>query len=478
MRFTHFMRDMIWLILGVLVTAICIFSVSNNFMTKGFDASFQKEITTIRTIVDDMIDKKKSMFLLEASQFSISRDLDKLFLKHDFSSLQHITKNAMLQCNANIAVIVDINGNVLCRGHSNQYGDTIYESAIIKNALSGKSLVDIVHLKNYGLSVLAVSPIFIDKKLVGAIAFGEAFQKHAFVDEVNRLTGFDMTIFEKKKRLSTTIVRDGKRAVDTDIENSDIVATVLERGRSYTADANILGHAYKTVYWPIRDSIGVIHGMWFLGMEVDDVQRTITSVALSCLVATLIIAAVLSLLGGAYIHSLFKPLHNSAYVDKLTGASNRAGFENEIERIFANGCRPGCLFLIDLDNFKTLNDTLGHPVGDECLKRTGSVLRETFRKTDLVARLGGDEFVVYSPNLDSKDVIEDKLRGLLHGLTQEYSAGSGTRVTVTASIGVAMSHDDSADYKRMYTTADAALYTSKKNGRNCFNIMHASKDDL
>lgn len=478
MRFTHFMRDMVWLIFGVLVTSICIFSASNYFMTKGFEASFQKEIKTIRTIVDDMFDKKKLAFLSEACQFSNSSDLHLLFLKNDFDQLKQMTKDTMMHCNANIAVVVDIDGNVLCRGHSNQYGDTISESEIIKNALSGKSLVDIVHLNTYGLSVLAASPIFIEKKLVGAIAFGEAFQTHSFVDEVNRLTGFDMTIFDKKTRLSTTIVRDGKRAVGTDIENSDIAAMVLERGRSYNADATILGHAYKTVYWPIRDSIGVIHGMWFLGMEVDDVQRTITAVALSCLAATLIIATVLSLLGGAYIHSLLRPLHNSAYVDKLTGASNRAGFEKEIERIFANGSRPGCLFLIDLDNFKTLNDTLGHPVGDECLKRTGSVLRDIFRKTDVVARLGGDEFVVYSPTMDSEDVIEDKLGGLLRGLTQEYSAGSGTRVTVTASIGVAISHDDSADYKRMYTTADAALYTSKKNGRNCFTIMHASKDTL
>ena len=191
--------------------------------------------------------------------------------------------------------------------------------------------------------------------------------------------------------------------------------------------------------------------------------------------ATLVIAAALSVLGVMFFRSIMNPLRKKAYLDKLTGITNRAGFEREIERIFETGGRPSGLFLIDLDNFKTLNDTLGHPVGDECLKRTGRVLKEIFRETDIVARLGGDEFVVFAPTLDSAEVIEEKLGRLLQRLSKEFSMGTGKAVTVTASIGVATSHDGNADYKDMYKLADSALYQSKEAGRNRYTIMCCTK---
>ncbi len=80
--------------------------------------------------------------------------------------------------------------------------------------------------------------------------------------------------------------------------------------------------------------------------------------------------------------------------------------------------------------------------------------------------------------MESSEIVENKLNDLLQALTKTYSTDSGEHVTVTASIGVAISHDASADYDRMYTIADAALYTSKKKGRNCFTIMYATKNSL
>ncbi|MBO4300592.1 MAG: diguanylate cyclase [Desulfovibrio sp.] len=471
MRITRFMRSMCWLVLGVLVAALGIFLTSQHFMADGFEQSFRKEIDTFRNVVDDIFANTKTRLSQEANLLSDSRKLEKAFLSNDRNVMSQFAKKAMERCKATFATIIDVKGTVLARGHIDKHGDTIPMTSVIRDALDGKDVVDIVNPGKGNLGVCAASPIVIEGNIVGAILFGELFAHHAFVDEVKRVTGLEMTVFEKDERISTTIIRDGKRAVGTKLNNPEVADKVLATGGIFNADAAILGKAYKTVYWPIKDTEGNIHGMWFLGTEVEGVQRTITAIALSCLLATMLIASALSVLGVLFFRSHINPLRKKAYVDKLTGITNRAGYEKQLDVILESGPKPGGLFLIDLDNFKTLNDTLGHPVGDECLKRTGKVLQEIFRDTDIVARLGGDEFVVYAPTLDAADVIEGKMEDLLQRLRKEFVSTDGKSVTVTASIGVATCHEGNIDYKKMYDTADVALYKSKEAGRNRFTIL-------
>ena len=216
------MRDMGWLILGVLTAAMGIFMASHHFMSNGFEKSFRKEIATMRSVVDDMLDNTKNRLFQEVCLLSDSRELEKAFAAKDSATLMLFARNAMERCKASFATIVDAEGNVLARGHSDKSGDNIAESTIMKSALSGKGVVDIVKLRNNGLSVGAASPIFINGKLVGAILFGEALRLHAFVDEVKRVTGLEMTVFENDIRLSTTIIRDGKRAVGTSLNNPEV----------------------------------------------------------------------------------------------------------------------------------------------------------------------------------------------------------------------------------------------------------------
>ena len=471
MRITRFMRDMGGRVITVVVAAMGIFMASHHFMAEGFEQSFRKQILSMRSVVDDILENTKLRLFQEAYLLSDTRELENAFYALDPAKLTRFAMNAMERCRANFATIVDAKGNVMARGHSNKRGDNIAESPLIKRALAGKSVIDIVKLTNNGLSVAAAAPIMMNGSIVGAVMFGESLCKNGFVDEVKRVTGLEMTVFENDVRISTTIIRDGKRAIGTLLDNPEVADMVLQRGGTFCADTDILGRAYKTVYWPIQNAAGTIFGMWFIGTEVEGVQRTLTTIALSCLLATLVIAAALSVLGVTFFRSLVAPLQKKAYVDKLTGITNRAGFEREIERIFETGGRPAGLFLIDLDNFKQLNDTLGHPVGDECLKYTGQILREVFRETDVVARLGGDEFVVYAPTLDSAEVITTKLNHLLQRLNKEFSEPSGKTVTVSASIGASVSHDGHTDYKDMYKIADEALYHSKEGGRNQFTIL-------
>ena len=157
-----------------------------------------------------------------------------------------------------------------------------------------------------------------------------------------------------------------------------------------------------------------------------------------------------------------------ACFDSLTGLPNRNMFFGELDRAVARARRQGREFavcFIDLDRFKTINDTLGHHAGDELLKVMAGRLRGALRETDLVARLGGDEFVVL---LEGGGGPAD-----LIGVAQKMLAAIGEPLTVhdcgfdvTCSIGIGMFPDDGEDAATLLRHADAAMYLAKERGKN------------
>ncbi|AUM01219.1 EAL domain-containing protein [Pseudothauera hydrothermalis] len=165
-----------------------------------------------------------------------------------------------------------------------------------------------------------------------------------------------------------------------------------------------------------------------------------------------------------------------AFYDPLTGLPNRRLLADRLERALA-GCRRhsqrGALLLLDLDDFKTLNDTLGHEQGDALLEEVARRLQACVRDADTVARLGGDEFVVVLEALDSQaaaacEQAEAVAGKILAALTQPYQLG-GQTLTTSASIGVTL-FDGSAPRDELFKQADLAMYQAKAEGRNrlCF----------
>ena len=465
-RVLGFLRKMGWLIVAILIASLGIFFASNHFMQTGFDEHIQKDLETMRQVVDDDLANLKERRLQDAIVLTGSVELLEAFRANDPLLMAAFARSVKERFKASFSTITDAEGTVLARGYSDKRGDNIAESAVMKKALKGEAGVDVVKLRNNGLSIAAAAPIVIENKLAGVLLFGDAFKTHAFVDEIKRVTNLEMTVFDHDVRLSTSIMRDGQRAVGTHLDNPEVHSRVLDEGGVYSADAAILGKAYKTVYWPLRDSQGKNLGMWFIGTEVEGVERGITAIALSCLMATLLIAIALSFLGIMFVRSLLNPLEKKAYVDMLTGITNRAGFEKAFELSIATNSRNGAMFLIDLDNFKDINDTLGHPVGDECLKRVASLIREVFRDTDIVARLGGDEFIVFAPTMDNIAIIQEKAKEFLEVVKYTYKLGNGNAITLTASIGISLYPKNGKSYTPLYRNADKALYEVKNSGRN------------
>jgi diguanylate cyclase (GGDEF)-like protein len=158
-----------------------------------------------------------------------------------------------------------------------------------------------------------------------------------------------------------------------------------------------------------------------------------------------------------------------ARYDELTGLPNRVNFRDEIERLLTIPREEGqlsALLFIDLDQFKQVNDTLGHPCGDQLLCAVSGRLRDMLRPEDFVARFGGDEFVVFQQNIKSADDATVLARRIVDHLSERYKIDNHL-VEVGASIGIAMTQPGvSAD--TLLKNADMALYRAKADGRGTF----------
>lgn len=158
-----------------------------------------------------------------------------------------------------------------------------------------------------------------------------------------------------------------------------------------------------------------------------------------------------------------------AECDRLTGLYNRSGFERRAEMFLKKEYPGGALILLDLDNFKQINDFEGHPEGDRALQRFAQCLSGAFRDEDVIARLGGDEFIVLICNPVPEKILEEKFDSLLAGvhmtMKDEYE-----KYRVSVSIGAVPIDGSMRDYKKLYQCADTALYISKYLGKDCFYI--------
>ncbi len=162
--------------------------------------------------------------------------------------------------------------------------------------------------------------------------------------------------------------------------------------------------------------------------------------------------------------------------DALTGLANRRTFQAQLNSVCAayasGGVRKFAVFYLDLDRFKTVNDTLGHPAGDELLKAVADRLRHTLRVGDLVARLGGDEFAIIAETTENDKEVAAIAKRVTALLSQPFDL-CGKRLEISTSVGVARAPLDGTDANMLLKAADTALYAAKAAGRNTHMVFEA-----
>lgn len=169
-----------------------------------------------------------------------------------------------------------------------------------------------------------------------------------------------------------------------------------------------------------------------------------------------------------------KQLMEKADTDLLTSLNNKLATERKIkEFIESHPNEQSMIFVLDIDNFKKINDTMGHAFGDEVLRSLGQQITAMFRVTDIVGRVGGDEFIIFLKNLNDDELLKKeavKVARFFH----DFKTGEYVKYSATASIGVAVFPRDGKDFESMYKAADQALYMAKKRGKNQLAFYHDS----
>ncbi len=164
--------------------------------------------------------------------------------------------------------------------------------------------------------------------------------------------------------------------------------------------------------------------------------------------------------------------------DALTGLPNRAFFANQLAQALARSRRGGtdlAVLCLDLDQFKTVNDTLGHPIGDALLRAVAERLSRSLREEDTVARLGGDEFAIIQAPIAAAEEAGALARRLVQVIGASYEI-DGHQIVVGASIGIALSPTDSNSPDDLIKKADMALYRAKADGRGIFRSFERGMD--
>jgi diguanylate cyclase (GGDEF)-like protein len=166
-------------------------------------------------------------------------------------------------------------------------------------------------------------------------------------------------------------------------------------------------------------------------------------------------------------HRLLSALRSLSLIDDLTGLYNRRGFADLGEqylKLARRTARGVTMVFLDVDRFKTINDSLGHHVGDRALMRVADILRDTFRRSDIVARLGGDEFAVLALEAsgESAELLLDRLRERF----RDFNRASREPYQLTVSIGMARHDGDSRiRLEDLLAEADNAMYQEKRGRR-------------
>lgn len=163
-------------------------------------------------------------------------------------------------------------------------------------------------------------------------------------------------------------------------------------------------------------------------------------------------------------------LKEEAAVDKLTGLLNKAAGTIRVTKLCAE--RAGMLMILDLDNFKLVNDIYGHSMGDKVLRTFADVVRRNIRSQDVMVRIGGDEFMGFFANMDSETALESLHRRLNSELIKETVklAGESFNIPLSISIGAILVPEYGRDYDMLFPLADSALYRVKQSGKNGVRI--------
>jgi len=230
---------------------------------------------------------------------------------------------------------------------------------------------------------------------------------------------------------------------------------------------------FLTGHAPIFDSAGRYVG--FVGVDFNleyylAQEARFRTIVMWSLISAVIVALVLGYWVARYQYALYDQVqthYHSSMRDELTALLNRRGALAAVGKVLTDrAATTHAVLLVDIDNFKSINDTYGHAVGDQVIARLAQSINHCIRGADISARLGGDEFMIFAPDCDLEGAqeIADRLLAFVR------DSRAPQEIEYTVSVGITVDAQRNADFDTMYRRADTALYQAKSAGKNRYVV--------
>ncbi len=186
-------------------------------------------------------------------------------------------------------------------------------------------------------------------------------------------------------------------------------------------------------------------------------------------------AVFLSLIGnhiGVAIENnfLYKQIRDSAFRDGLTDIFNKRYFFETLNMVTNLVGENYCVAIVDLDDFKSINDTYGHPMGDAVLKKVAKLIQGATRSNDIVARYGGDEIILFLQNMTDREKVRQRMEKIREDIEHTVVSYDGVSISVTVSIGVYIKYNETLTLEEVIKKADEIMYLSKNGGKNKVSV--------
>lgn len=352
-------------------------------------------------------------------------------------------------------------------------GEEVTYSYLYDNGYDGQPAVAVyVPMSDSGKYILCL----LNTEWIASTLVASGFEESSFLALINR-QGDIIDVFPKFRDSDSTFLQDsnilcgveeGSRGDDYSVFkirlNNGMYATVSS---SYKGDTRTLSFAPTGLNdWSLVFGVRETTVNRLVKNSFNEAKETVIKLIIVIVVFS-IFAVSMMVFNQLRSKERGRALEDKADTDLLTDLNNKAATERKIqEYLDENPDGRAMMFILDIDNFKKINDTMGHAFGDTLLKTLGKEIKTEFRMTDIIGRTGGDEFMVFLKDVTDDMIVEREANRITRFFHDFKAGGDYVKYSATASIGAAIFPDDAKTFKELYIAADQALYRAKKRGKN------------
>jgi len=296
------------------------------FLTNTLDEQNIHEVGIRADVVSHQFEEQKKSLIATGFLMASNPQVASHIADADTPWLQAYAKKVMAETGLESITISDREGKCIARGHSDKVGDSVAKQFNVQKALKGETIVGVEQGTVVKFSLRAGYPVKKGDEIVGVITPGFTLSSDRFVDQIKKNLGLECTLFQGDTRISTTIMKDAnQRAIGTKLDNPAVIETVLKKGQRYLGHNVILGVAYNTAYWPIKDVNDQIAGMFFIGQKRAFIERVLTETHLSSLASTVVVGLLMLTFGFFFSRALVRPILRTIDFANQVAAGNLDG---------------------------------------------------------------------------------------------------------------------------------------------------------